>query len=124
MSASASTPAAEEKQELAPVVQCKGVNDLDKVVLREVRGSSAEVYLYGGHVTSWKDEHEMSYFLLAIRLFSSLQKLYVEEYQSAFHSFPTLEIWNNMDLQGIESGPLILIHHHFLCQPPIQLILI
>ena len=43
MSASASTPAAEEKQELAPVVQCKGVNDLDKVVLREVRGSSAEV---------------------------------------------------------------------------------
>ncbi|KAG2575346.1 hypothetical protein PVAP13_7KG428400 [Panicum virgatum] len=57
MLASASTPAAEEKQELAPVVQCKGVNDLDKVVLREVRGSSAEVYLYGGHVTSWKDEH-------------------------------------------------------------------
>ena len=43
MLASASTPAAEEKQELAPVVQCKGVNDLDKVVLREVRGSSAEV---------------------------------------------------------------------------------
>jgi len=57
MSASASTPAGEEKQELAPVVQCKGVNDLDKVVLREVRGSSAEVYLYGGHVTSWKDDH-------------------------------------------------------------------
>jgi hypothetical protein len=30
-------------QELAPVQQCKGVNGLDKVVLREVRGCSAEV---------------------------------------------------------------------------------
>ncbi|CAO2044063.1 unnamed protein product [Urochloa humidicola] len=57
MSASASSSAAEGKQEAAPVTHCKGVNDLDKVVLREVRGSSAEVYLYGGHVTSWKDEH-------------------------------------------------------------------
>uniref|UniRef100_A0A1D1ZK85 glucose-6-phosphate 1-epimerase n=1 Tax=Anthurium amnicola TaxID=1678845 RepID=A0A1D1ZK85_9ARAE len=36
---------------------CKGINGLDKVVLREVRGSSAEVYLYGGHVTSWKNDH-------------------------------------------------------------------
>ncbi|XP_019152197.1 PREDICTED: putative glucose-6-phosphate 1-epimerase [Ipomoea nil] len=36
---------------------CKGMNDLDKVVLREVNGSSAEVYLYGGHVTSWKNVH-------------------------------------------------------------------
>lgn len=92
------------------------------------------------------------YCFCSIRLFSSLQKLYVEEYQSAFHrygmalsfqhhfpslifcyvnlyftswcSFPTLEIWNNMDLQGTESGPLILIHHHFQCQLPIQLMLI
>ncbi|CAL9181249.1 unnamed protein product [Musa hybrid cultivar] len=36
---------------------CKGINGLDKVVLREARGSSAEVYLFGGHVTSWKNEH-------------------------------------------------------------------
>lgn len=46
MSVSASSPAAaagDEKQEAAPVRRCKGVNDLDKVVLREVRGSSAEV---------------------------------------------------------------------------------
>ena len=43
MLASASSPAAEEKQEAAPVTHCKGVKDLDKVVLREVRGSSAEV---------------------------------------------------------------------------------
>nr|XP_048323291.1 putative glucose-6-phosphate 1-epimerase isoform X2 [Ziziphus jujuba var. spinosa] len=36
---------------------CKGVNGLEKVVLREPRGTSAEVYLYGGHVTSWKNDH-------------------------------------------------------------------
>ncbi|KAL2340301.1 hypothetical protein Fmac_008241 [Flemingia macrophylla] len=36
---------------------CKGINGLDKVILRESRGSSAEVYLYGGHVTSWKNDH-------------------------------------------------------------------
>ncbi|XP_074586781.1 putative glucose-6-phosphate 1-epimerase [Curcuma longa] len=35
---------------------CKGVNGLDKIVLREARGSSAEVYLFGGHVTSWKND--------------------------------------------------------------------
>ncbi|RDX60224.1 hypothetical protein CR513_61649, partial [Mucuna pruriens] len=35
----------------------KGINGLDKVVLRESRGSSAEVYLYGSHVTSWKNDH-------------------------------------------------------------------
>ncbi|CAL2246321.1 unnamed protein product [Prunus armeniaca] len=39
------------------VEHCKGANGLDKVVLREVRGSSAEVYLYGGQVTSWKNEY-------------------------------------------------------------------
>ncbi|RYR30239.1 hypothetical protein Ahy_B01g055053 [Arachis hypogaea] len=57
---------------------CKGFNGLDKVLLRDPRGSSAElkltllfrrivleqfdltfgvVYLYGGHVTSWKNDH-------------------------------------------------------------------
>ncbi|KAJ0912150.1 putative glucose-6-phosphate 1-epimerase [Helianthus annuus] len=34
----------------------KGVNGLEKIILREIRGSSAEVYLYGAHVTSWKNE--------------------------------------------------------------------
>ena len=44
MSASASSPlAGEEKQKAAPVRHCKGVNNLDKVVFHEVRGSSAEV---------------------------------------------------------------------------------
>ncbi|XAR51145.1 Glucose-6-phosphate 1-epimerase [Bertholletia excelsa] len=40
-----------------PVQFRKGVNGFDKVVLREIRGSSAEVYLYGAHVTSWKNDH-------------------------------------------------------------------
>ncbi|KAH1201271.1 putative glucose-6-phosphate 1-epimerase [Glycine soja] len=35
----------------------KGINGLDKVILRDARGSSAEVYLYGAHVTSWKNDH-------------------------------------------------------------------
>ncbi|XP_008781828.1 putative glucose-6-phosphate 1-epimerase [Phoenix dactylifera] len=34
---------------------CRGINGLDKVVLREAKGCSAEVYLYGGQVTSWKN---------------------------------------------------------------------
>ncbi|GAB2218271.1 hypothetical protein Droror1_Dr00001491 [Drosera rotundifolia] len=42
---------------IKPVEFTKGVNGLDKIILREVRGSSAEVYLYGGHVTSWKNDH-------------------------------------------------------------------
>lgn len=44
-----------EKQPLVELT--KGVNGLEKVLLREVRGSSAEVYLYGGQVTSWKNDH-------------------------------------------------------------------
>ncbi|KAI0488746.1 hypothetical protein KFK09_028585 [Dendrobium nobile] len=36
---------------------CKGSNGLEKVVLKEARGSSIEVYLYGAHVTSWKNDH-------------------------------------------------------------------
>ncbi|PIA40805.1 hypothetical protein AQUCO_02400106v1 [Aquilegia coerulea] len=43
--------------EKIPVEFCKGFNGLEKVVLREVRGSSAEVYLHGAHVTSWKNDH-------------------------------------------------------------------
>lgn len=44
-------------EERVGVELCKGVNGLDKIILREVRGCSAEVYLYGGHVTSWKNDH-------------------------------------------------------------------
>ncbi|XP_030456276.2 putative glucose-6-phosphate 1-epimerase [Syzygium oleosum] len=40
-----------------PVELCEGAGGLPKVLLREYRGSSAEVYLYGGQVTSWKNDH-------------------------------------------------------------------
>ncbi|XP_025880783.1 putative glucose-6-phosphate 1-epimerase isoform X1 [Oryza sativa Japonica Group] len=41
----------------APSVErAKGPSGLDKVVLREARGFSAEVHLYGGQVTSWKND--------------------------------------------------------------------
>ncbi|XP_047341260.1 putative glucose-6-phosphate 1-epimerase [Impatiens glandulifera] len=43
--------------EMVYVERRKGINGLDKVILREIRGSSAEVYFYGGHVTSWKNDH-------------------------------------------------------------------
>ncbi|XP_058113807.1 putative glucose-6-phosphate 1-epimerase [Magnolia sinica] len=39
------------------VEQCKGINDLDKIVLRVACGFFAQVYLYGGQVTSWKNDH-------------------------------------------------------------------
>ncbi|XP_004507541.1 putative glucose-6-phosphate 1-epimerase [Cicer arietinum] len=38
------------------VQHCMGINGLEKIILRENRGFSAEVYLYGGQVTSWKNE--------------------------------------------------------------------
>ncbi|XP_015570974.1 putative glucose-6-phosphate 1-epimerase isoform X1 [Ricinus communis] len=47
----------EMAEEIKYVKHCKDPNGLDKVILREVRGFSAEVYLYGGQVTSWKNEH-------------------------------------------------------------------
>ncbi|GAB4838259.1 hypothetical protein Ancab_027788 [Ancistrocladus abbreviatus] len=47
----------EHRNPIVPVEFTKGANGLDKVILREVRGSSAEIYLYGGQVTSWKNEH-------------------------------------------------------------------
>ncbi|KAI3811438.1 hypothetical protein L1987_21162 [Smallanthus sonchifolius] len=34
----------------------KGINGLEKAILRQTQGTSVEVYLYGAHVTSWKNE--------------------------------------------------------------------
>lgn len=45
------------EKEYKYVENFKDVNGLQKVILREVRGFSAEVYLYGGQVTSWKNEN-------------------------------------------------------------------
>ncbi|CAA7060306.1 unnamed protein product [Microthlaspi erraticum] len=34
----------------------KGINGLEKIIVRDRKGRSFEVYLYGGQVTSWKNE--------------------------------------------------------------------
>nr|XP_011466989.1 PREDICTED: putative glucose-6-phosphate 1-epimerase isoform X3 [Fragaria vesca subsp. vesca] len=47
----------EKEKEQVLVEYCKAPNGLEKVVLKELRGSSAEVYLYGAQVSSWKNEH-------------------------------------------------------------------
>ncbi|XP_051149310.1 putative glucose-6-phosphate 1-epimerase [Andrographis paniculata] len=55
----------------APVEIAKGNDGLEKVILRHVRGSSAEIYLYGGQVTSWKNKHgEELLFLSSKALFT------------------------------------------------------
>ncbi|KFK29876.1 hypothetical protein AALP_AA7G190600 [Arabis alpina] len=38
-----------------PFEQAKGINGLDKLIIRDYRNRSVEVYLYGGQVTSWKN---------------------------------------------------------------------
>ncbi|KQJ84423.1 putative glucose-6-phosphate 1-epimerase [Brachypodium distachyon] len=58
--ASASSPPPTPKSpKLQPpsVERTRGPSGLEKIVLREARGFSAEVYLYGGQVTSWKNDH-------------------------------------------------------------------
>lgn len=39
-----------------PFERTKGINGLEKIIVRDRRGRSFEVYLYGGQVTSWKNE--------------------------------------------------------------------
>ncbi|PIN14689.1 putative enzyme related to aldose 1-epimerase [Handroanthus impetiginosus] len=38
-----------------PLEICKGINDLERVILRGPRSSSVEILLYGGQVISWKN---------------------------------------------------------------------
>ncbi|PWA54107.1 hypothetical protein CTI12_AA326890 [Artemisia annua] len=47
----------------------KGINGLEKVILRETHGSSVEVYLYGAHVTSWKNEHNEEMLFVSSKYF-------------------------------------------------------
>nr|XP_043622197.1 putative glucose-6-phosphate 1-epimerase [Erigeron canadensis] len=47
----------------------KGINGLEKVILREPHGSSAEVYLYGAHVTSWKNKQGEELLFLSSKSF-------------------------------------------------------
>ncbi|KAG8043066.1 hypothetical protein GUJ93_ZPchr0305g33730 [Zizania palustris] len=58
MAATSSSPTPESPQPRASFVErTKGPSGLEKIVLREARGFSAEVHLYGGQVTSWKNDH-------------------------------------------------------------------
>ncbi|PAN39938.1 hypothetical protein PAHAL_7G280000 [Panicum hallii] len=54
--ASSSSPSPPTPQP-SSVERTKGPTSLEKLVLREARGWSAEVHLYGGQVTSWKNDH-------------------------------------------------------------------
>ncbi|KAH1067895.1 hypothetical protein J1N35_032882 [Gossypium stocksii] len=60
--------------EKLPVELSKGFNGLEKIILREARGSSAEVYLYGGHVTSWKNEHAEELLFFSTKAMNSCVK--------------------------------------------------
>ncbi|KAJ6414564.1 hypothetical protein OIU84_003542 [Salix udensis] len=66
-------------EETKYVELCKGINGLDKIILREVRGCSAEVYLFGGHVTSWKNEHgeELLFVSNKVHPVAVIYKLYI-----------------------------------------------
>ncbi|KAM0005229.1 putative aldose 1-/Glucose-6-phosphate 1-epimerase, galactose mutarotase-like domain superfamily [Helianthus debilis subsp. tardiflorus] len=46
----------------------KGINGLEKVILRQTHGSSVEVYLYGAHVTSWKNEQGQELIFLSSKV--------------------------------------------------------
>ncbi|KAJ1703525.1 hypothetical protein LUZ63_003304 [Rhynchospora breviuscula] len=51
-------------EEAKPSIErIKASNGLEKVVLREIRGVSIEVYLYGGQVISWKNLSEELLFV-------------------------------------------------------------
>ncbi|KAF0900144.1 hypothetical protein E2562_027460 [Oryza meyeriana var. granulata] len=51
-------PTSQQQHQQPPFYEVvKGSSGLEKVRLRGARGLSAEVYLYGGQVTSWKNDH-------------------------------------------------------------------
>ncbi|RCV35261.1 hypothetical protein SETIT_7G226400v2 [Setaria italica] len=57
MAAATSSSSPPTPQPSSSVERTKGPTGLEKIVLREARGWSAEVHLYGGQVTSWKNDH-------------------------------------------------------------------
>lgn len=57
MAAATSSSSPPTPQRSSSVERTKGPTGLEKIVLREARGWSAEVHLYGGQVTSWKNDH-------------------------------------------------------------------
>ncbi|KAJ6691649.1 APOSPORY-ASSOCIATED PROTEIN C-RELATED [Salix purpurea] len=63
-----------------------------------------QVYLYGAHVTSWKNDHGQ---------YTNLQRQFVEAFQYAFLNLEVMVPLSNMDLPGIGFGALTLTHLHF-----------
>ncbi|KAG2568532.1 putative glucose-6-phosphate 1-epimerase [Panicum virgatum] len=57
MAAASSSPSSPPMPQPPSVERTKGPTGLEKLVLREARGWTAEVHLYGGQVTSWKNGH-------------------------------------------------------------------
>ncbi|CAL0308595.1 unnamed protein product [Lupinus luteus] len=75
-------------REMVYVQQCKDANGFDKIILRELRGFSAEVYLYGGQVMSWKNELGEELLFVSSK-FSNLGSL--EHHGFARNKFWTLD---------------------------------
>ncbi|KAK9099849.1 hypothetical protein Scep_023279 [Stephania cephalantha] len=82
--------------ERVPVELCKGVNGLDKVVLREVRGGSAEIYLYGAHVTSWKNEHGDELLFVSAKTFTlrKFKMQFSNQGSLEQHGFARTKFWS------------------------------
>uniref|UniRef100_A0A6N2KV67 Uncharacterized protein n=1 Tax=Salix viminalis TaxID=40686 RepID=A0A6N2KV67_SALVM len=62
------------------------------------------VYLYGAHVTSWKNDHGQ---------YTNLQRQFVEAFQYAFLNLEGMFPLSSMDLPGIGFGALSLTQLHF-----------
>ncbi|XP_037492128.1 putative glucose-6-phosphate 1-epimerase [Jatropha curcas] len=99
-----------KETEFKYVEGCKGVNGHDKVILREVRGFSAEVYLCGGQVTSWKNENGEEMLFISSKATFQPPKLTGGGIQICFpqfgsHSSPELHGCVRSRLWGIDPDP-------------------
>ncbi|CAH2077930.1 unnamed protein product [Thlaspi arvense] len=55
-----------------PFERTKGINGLEKIIVKDRRGRSFEVYLYGGQVTSWKNEKGEDLLFMSSKLPSNI----------------------------------------------------
>lgn len=98
---------------------CTGVNDLPKVVLTHKSGSKAEVYLHGGHVTSWTDSHgEELFFVSSSSQFAPMQPIrggipiIFPQFGGGplpAHGFARTCDWELIDTSLLESGEVLLV---------------
>ncbi|GFQ05431.1 putative glucose-6-phosphate 1-epimerase [Phtheirospermum japonicum] len=106
-SAGAATATAAAEKEKSPIEICKGINGLEKVILRDIRGSSAEIYFYGAQVTSWKNEHREELLFV-----SSKKRAQVQE-KGAPRPF------SNLPRQFVEAS-LFVSRRHFSNNGPLE----